>query len=84
MEFCAGIPGSIGGAVRMNAGAYGSEIKNVVETIELMNTSGKIRQCKKNILKFTYRNLDLPGTLSNIAMRAPYSKIPRGEYRPDK
>ncbi len=60
MEFCAGIPGSIGGAVRMNAGAYGSEIKNVVETIELMDTSGETRKCKKNILKFTYRNLDLP------------------------
>jgi len=60
MEFCAGIPGSVGGAVKMNAGAYGREIKDIVETIELMDKSGEIRELKKNSLKFEYRNLDLP------------------------
>jgi UDP-N-acetylmuramate dehydrogenase len=60
MEFCAGIPGSIGGAVKMNAGAYGTEIKDTIEAVELMNGSGEIREYKKNILKFSYRNLDLP------------------------
>jgi UDP-N-acetylmuramate dehydrogenase len=60
MEFCAGIPGSVGGAVRMNAGAYGNEIKDVVETVELMIVSGEIQESGKDDLKFTYRNLDIP------------------------
>lgn len=59
MEFCAGIPGSVGGAVRMNAGAYGREIKDVVETVELMIVSGEILTSKKDDLKFAYRNLDI-------------------------
>jgi UDP-N-acetylmuramate dehydrogenase len=60
MEFCAGIPGSIGGAVKMNAGAYGSEIRNIIETVELMSSSEEIRQHKGDELNFEYRNLDLP------------------------
>lgn len=60
MEFFAGIPGSVGGAVKMNAGAYGNEIKDTVEKIELINNSGEIQELKKNALKFEYRNLDLP------------------------
>lgn len=59
MEFCAGIPGSVGGAVKMNAGAYGNEIKDVVETVELMIISGEILSSKKDDLKFEYRNLDI-------------------------
>ena len=59
MEFCAGIPGSVGGAVRMNAGAYGSEIKDVVETVELMIINGEILESRKDDLKFTYRNVDI-------------------------
>jgi UDP-N-acetylmuramate dehydrogenase len=60
MEFCAGIPGSIGGAVKMNAGAYGTEIKDTIETVGLINGSGEIQECKRDMLKFSYRNLDLP------------------------
>jgi UDP-N-acetylmuramate dehydrogenase len=59
MEFCAGIPGSVGGAVKMNAGAYGNEIKDVVETVELMIISGEILESRKDDLKFAYRNLDI-------------------------
>jgi UDP-N-acetylmuramate dehydrogenase len=59
MEFCAGIPGSVGGAVRMNAGAYGNEIKDVIETVELMIISGEILEFRKDDLKFTYRNFDI-------------------------
>jgi len=60
MEFCAGIPGSVGGAVKMNAGAYGREIKDVVETIIFMTTKDGICQQGGGELGFSYRNLDLP------------------------
>ncbi len=60
MEFCAGIPGSVGGAVRMNAGAYGGEIKDIVESVSLLDASGVIRAAAREELRFAYRNLDLP------------------------
>jgi UDP-N-acetylmuramate dehydrogenase len=60
LEFTAGIPGSVGGAVRMNAGAYGSEIKDVLSSIILLESKGVIRTARRDELVFTYRNLDLP------------------------
>jgi UDP-N-acetylmuramate dehydrogenase len=60
LEFCAGIPGTVGGAVRMNAGAYGNEIKDVIENVNVMNMSGKISEFKREALKFTYRHMELP------------------------
>jgi len=61
MEFCAGIPGSLGGAIRMNAGAYGGEIKDIVESVHLLDASGVIRAAARDELPFAYRTLDLPG-----------------------
>jgi UDP-N-acetylmuramate dehydrogenase len=60
MEFCAGIPGSVGGGIRMNAGAYGSEMKDVIESVDLLNGEGNIKSCKREALQFQYRNLALP------------------------
>ncbi|MDP3097677.1 MAG: UDP-N-acetylmuramate dehydrogenase [Syntrophales bacterium] len=60
MEFCAGIPGSVGGAIRMNAGAYGGEIKDIVESANLLDASGGIRAAARDKLPFAYRTLDLP------------------------
>jgi UDP-N-acetylmuramate dehydrogenase len=60
MEFCAGIPGSVGGGIRMNAGAYGSELKDVIESVDLFNGAGKIKSCARESLQFQYRNLTLP------------------------
>jgi len=71
MEFCAGIPGSVGGAVRMNAGAYGGEIGHVVESVRLLDASGEIRDTPREGLRFSYRNLDLPAesTIISAAFR---------------
>jgi len=60
LEFCAGIPGSVGGAVMMNAGAYGSEIREVIEEATLMNGQGELSRRDKSALDFAYRKLNLP------------------------
>lgn len=60
MEFCAGIPGSVGGGIRMNAGAYGREMKDIVKGITLINGTGRARSVEREKLRFAYRNLDLP------------------------
>ena len=55
-EFAGGIPGTIGGAIRMNAGAYGSEMKDIVKTVTYMDRDGKIHKIKNEEAKFEYRN----------------------------
>jgi UDP-N-acetylmuramate dehydrogenase len=60
VEFCAGIPGSVGGAVRMNAGAYGGEMKDICRAVRLLDPAGSILTAERAALSFSYRNLDLP------------------------
>lgn len=56
LEFLAGIPGTIGGAIRMNAGAYGKEMKDIVVSTKYMQTDGKIKKINLEEHKFSYRN----------------------------
>lgn len=56
LEFYAGIPGTIGGALAMNAGAYGSETKDVLISAKAVNRSGEMRVFKVNELGYTYRH----------------------------
>ena len=56
LEFAFGIPGSVGGAVFMNAGAYGGEMKDVVKNVICLDNIGKIRKLKWCDLKFSYRH----------------------------
>lgn len=55
-EELSGIPGSIGGAIRMNAGAYGKEIKDIVISTKCMNEQGKIVEFTNEEQKFSYRS----------------------------
>lgn len=68
LEFLEGIPGSVGGALRMNAGAMGGEIFNNVGAIRFMDFSGKIRERSGDEMAATYRSCDLLKT--NIALSA--------------
>lgn len=54
-EFAAGIPGTIGGALAMNAGAYGGEMKDIVKSVRLMDTEGNIFDFTNEEMQFEYR-----------------------------
>lgn len=54
-EFAAGIPGTLGGAVVMNAGAYGSEMKHVLAGANVLDRDGTVRMLSKEELKLGYR-----------------------------
>lgn len=54
-EFATGIPGTIGGAVRMNAGAYGGEIKDIIVSAEVLDQNGDIHTLGKDELELGYR-----------------------------
>lgn len=56
MESLAGIPGTIGGAVAMNAGAYGTEIKDIIESAVVMDTKGNIFTLLRDELDLSYRH----------------------------
>lgn len=56
LEFASGIPGSIGGGVFMNAGAYGGEMADVVENVTAVMPDGSIKVFEKNELDFAYRH----------------------------
>jgi UDP-N-acetylmuramate dehydrogenase len=60
LEFAVGIPGSIGGVVRMNAGAHGHTISEVVDSVRMIDHSGQIRVASKKDLQFSYRSAAIP------------------------
>ena len=60
LEFAVNIPGTIGGAVIMNAGAYGSEMKDVVEGVEILGRKGQKGFIPRSELNFSYRKSELP------------------------
>ncbi|MDZ4383159.1 MAG: UDP-N-acetylmuramate dehydrogenase [Thermodesulfovibrionia bacterium] len=68
IEALAGIPGTFGGAVSMNAGSFGVEIKDVIISIALMNMDGRIEILEKDRFKFSYRSLNISG--DNIIISA--------------
>lgn len=55
MEFAAGIPGTIGGAIVMNAGAYGGEMKDIVSFVDILEADGVVRRYSNEEMQFGYR-----------------------------
>jgi UDP-N-acetylmuramate dehydrogenase len=60
LEFLRSIPGTVGGFVRMNGGAYGNEVKDVLVEAEVVLRSGELRTLAAADLAYTYRHSDLP------------------------
>jgi UDP-N-acetylmuramate dehydrogenase len=60
LEFLRGIPGTVGGFVRMNGGAYGREVKDILTTARLVLRSGEVAEWPLDKLGYTYRHSDVP------------------------
>ena len=56
LEFAHGIPGTVGGGVYMNAGAYGGEIKDICQSVEVMDMKGNVHVYTAEDMKFSYRH----------------------------
>ncbi len=56
LEFASGIPGSIGGAVYMNAGAYGGEMKDIITSVQMLDETGTIKEVPVEDLDLSYRH----------------------------
>jgi UDP-N-acetylmuramate dehydrogenase len=59
LNFAIGIPGTVGGAIRMNAGAWGESIADTLRSVTLLSHRGEIETVKKGALSFSYRKLAL-------------------------
>ena len=56
MEFAHGIPGTVGGGVYMNAGAYGGEICDICESVDVMDFNGNLKTLSRDEMHFSYRH----------------------------
>ena len=59
LEFMSGIPGSIGGSVRMNAGAYGGEIKEVLVSATALDRRGRVHTLTSDVMRLSYRHSEV-------------------------
>jgi UDP-N-acetylmuramate dehydrogenase len=63
LEFLRGIPGTIGGGLRMNAGAYGREFKDVLKSVRAVDRAGNVHELGLEDMKFVYRSSGTPKDL---------------------
>jgi UDP-N-acetylmuramate dehydrogenase len=80
-EFCSGIPGSVGGAVWMNAGAYGREMKDVIKTVSILDAAGVKKTMNKEEISFGYRTASFPDGTIILGAKFKLEKGERGKIR---
>lgn len=78
MEFAAGIPGSVGGAVVMNAGAYGGEMKDIIERVYVLDENGAQLELDRDALNLGYRHSCIPEK-KYIVTKVVLELVPRNE-----
>uniref|UniRef100_UPI004027AC9E UDP-N-acetylmuramate dehydrogenase n=1 Tax=Roseburia inulinivorans TaxID=360807 RepID=UPI004027AC9E len=78
MEFAAGIPGSVGGAVVMNAGAYGGEMKDIIERVYVLDENGAQLELDRDALDLGYRHSCIPKK-KYIVTKVVLELVPRNE-----
>jgi UDP-N-acetylmuramate dehydrogenase len=74
-----GIPGTVGGGLAMNAGAWGAELKDVLLSMTLMKDDGSLVEEDRSTLRFSYRHLDLPSSWIIVKGRFQLEKGEREE-----
>ena len=75
MEFAHGIPGTIGGGVYMNAGAYGGEIRDICESVDVMDLEGNTKTYTREQMQFSYRHSRLEDE-GGIVVSAVFCLVP--------
>ena len=70
LEFANGIPGTVGGAVFMNAGAYGEDMSKIVESVRVLTSDLKIKEFTNKGMKFSYRTSMLQDHLDYVCISA--------------
>ncbi len=75
LEFAAGIPGSIGGAIFMNAGAYGGETSDVADSVLVLTRDGEIKTINREALDFGYRHSRVQDE-NDVVLSATYALVP--------
>ncbi|AWP37062.1 UDP-N-acetylmuramate dehydrogenase [Heyndrickxia coagulans] len=75
LEFACGIPGSVGGALYMNAGAYGGEVKDVLKSALVLTKTGEMKRLEKSDLSFQYRKSSIAEN-GEIALEGTFSLEP--------
>lgn len=78
MEFAAGIPGSVGGAVVMNAGAYGGEMKDIIQRVYVLDENGAQLELDRDALDLGYRHSCIPDK-KYIVTKVVLELVPRDE-----
>ena len=77
-EFAGGIPGTLGGATTMNAGAYGGEMKDIIKSVKVLNTEGEIIDLSSEELGFGYRTSIIQ--VENYIVLEVKMKFEKGNY----
>lgn len=79
LEFAAGIPGTVGGGVIMNAGAYGGEMKDIVTKVRYLNADGTVAEHTGEEMQFAYRNSILKSKPECIVLEVEMALQPGDE-----
>lgn len=82
LEFASGIPGTLGGAVTMNAGAYGGEMKDVIDCVSVLDEDGTVTTLSKEEMDLGYRTSIIQNT-RKIVLEV-FMKLEKGDYEESK
>lgn len=80
LEGLTGIPGSVGGAVAMNAGSYGQCIGDALETVTVVTAEGTVRSFSRNEVEMRYRHMAIPAVAGWFMVLAATFRLPRAAH----